>query len=287
MVLKLPGPPSIFKKSPTLKDETFSYSQFNQIDVAGAPAGDYPEGTIFINTADNRVYMAITGSTAVETPDAAWWKFDESSGDIADSSGNGHTGTNLNTTTFAAGKYGNACVLDGNNKGFNIASDADFDFDGNFTFEWWMNMNDKTNAQSIFYRFNDGNNTFSLALAAGGILQLYWVGQGNISNGFISLDSEGLQEWHHYAIVGDRSSDTMTFYVDGILRHTETLLDNTMIWGGAGLNLGFPGAEPFDGEYDDFKVWNIARSPSQILADMAEAGGSGGTDWLYWDMIPA
>ena len=37
----------------------------------------------------------------------AYWKFDESSGNAMDSTGNGNTLTNVNTVTYSAGKINN------------------------------------------------------------------------------------------------------------------------------------------------------------------------------------
>lgn len=283
------GDDSFFGKR-ILKDETFTYSQYNTTDIAGQPAGDYPEGTIFINTSDNRVYMAITGSTAAETPSIAWWKFDETAGNATDSSANSHTGTNVNTVDYVTGKYNNCADMErATSEHFTVASDAHFDFDANWTIEFWMNFNSKTgNDYAILYRAADGNNIYSLFLETTGHLQLYWVGNTVVSNGFISLDSEAINTWHHYAIVGDRAANKMLFYVDGIFKGDAALADDNMVWAGDTIYIGSGGgADNFDGKIDDMKIWNTTRSQSQIASDMSEGGTPSGTSWLYWDMIPA
>ena len=45
---------------------------------------------------------------ALNTNILASWKFDESSGNASDSSGNGKTLTNINTIAYVAGKVNNA-----------------------------------------------------------------------------------------------------------------------------------------------------------------------------------
>ncbi len=53
---------------------------------------------------------------------AGYWKMDETSGNPVDSSGNGITLTNNNTTTFTGGKFGNAASFNGSNQYFNAGS---------------------------------------------------------------------------------------------------------------------------------------------------------------------
>ncbi|MEI6532231.1 MAG: DUF2341 domain-containing protein [Candidatus Roizmanbacteria bacterium] len=51
-----------------------------------------------------------------------YWKLDESSGNVSDSSGNSATLTNNGTITFSGGKFGKAPVMNGSSKYFNITS---------------------------------------------------------------------------------------------------------------------------------------------------------------------
>jgi hypothetical protein len=290
-MLKIKGFPRLFGKGRLIEDETFSYSQYNTINVAGAPAGDYPEGTIFINTADNRIYMAITGSTAVDTPTIAWWKFDESSGNAADSSGNSHTATNGSLVPYVAGKYGKAIDCNGTDDYFTTASHADFNQNGNFTIEFWANLDVKNVVQVVVRRYADANNLFYLAFMNTGVLQYYHLAQAVASNIYTSLDSEATGEYHHYAIVGDRAADSLKIYIDGVLRETSTINDQAFAWGANVTSIGADdtGANyQLNGRLDDLKWFSTVRTQSQILSDMAESGGSAsGTSWLYWDMIPA
>jgi hypothetical protein len=295
MVLRFGNIPGLFKSSgggggDLQTDLTGRYSHYNYTDVPGKPAKDYPEGTLFINTADNRIYMALTSSTAVETPSNLWVKFDETSGNPVDSSANTHAITNNGSTTYVAGKYGNACELNGSSQGFDVASNSDFDLDGNFTVEAWINFDSKTTQnQVLIRRYTDANNFYYMAVMASGNFQSYRVAQGTTSNSFISLDSEEVDTWHHYAIVGDRTANTTKIYIDGILRDTNTLDATAFVWGATDMSIGSDenaGGNFMDGNIDDLKIWGTVRNQSQILSDMAESGAVG-TNWLYWDLIPA
>jgi len=70
--------------------------------------------------------------TTVQTGLVARYSFDTSTG--IDDSGNGHTGSVLNGTTFGVGKVGTAAVFDGINDQIEIPNHTDFAFGtGNFS----------------------------------------------------------------------------------------------------------------------------------------------------------
>ncbi len=101
-------------------------------------------------------------------------------------------------------------------------------------------------------------------------------------------------EWHHVAGVRGGGNQFMRLYVDGQLQGELTAADNTAL---ANLNLGnitnnqplsfgnttVTPLTPFQGELDEVRVWNSARSQAEIQADMnktltgSEAGLVG-----YW-----
>ena len=102
---------------------------------------------------------------------AAYWAFDESSGNAADATGNGNTLTNNNGATFVAGLQSNCARLDSSiNYNFSVASNAYVQGgDVDFTFAVWFmkkefvpdgdNFGDawiaKNSAASIEYRFSN------------------------------------------------------------------------------------------------------------------------------------
>jgi hypothetical protein len=74
--------------------------------------------------------------------------------------------------------------------------------------------------------------------------------------------------WHHLALVGNAALGQYELYVDGVLGTTLSLPVTT--WNGsvmAGFDVAtFSGLTT--GTYDDLRMWDFARSGSQIMADM-------------------
>lgn len=254
-------------------------------DTAGPPSTEELDGTFCVNTADNRIYVRTTPST--NPPDTSWWKFDEANGNATDSV-SAHTATNHNAVTYVAGKYNNCSNFNGVNQYFTVASHADFNINGNFTWEFWLYLIDKTPAAHmvIFRRHTDDDNFYYCAITPDGHLQYYHEAQAAVSNGYISLDSVSTLEWHHYAIVGDRAGGTMKFYLDGELIDTFTLDGTAFVWGADPVSLGADdvgGAFLLEGRLDDLKLWLIARTQSEIQQDGMLSGTSA---WTYVDLKP-
>lgn len=83
----------------------------------------------------------------------AYWNFDEGTGTtVADSSGNGNTGTLLNGTVWTTGKRWNALQFDGVNDYVDLGSDASLNFSSadSFSISSWININDNTASSGIY-----------------------------------------------------------------------------------------------------------------------------------------
>ena len=70
----------------------------------------------------------------------AYWKFDEGSGtSVADSSGNGNTGTLVNGPLWTAGRVGNALFFDGIDDNVTVPDSTSLDLSSSFTLSAWVN----------------------------------------------------------------------------------------------------------------------------------------------------
>jgi len=99
----------------------------------------------------------------------------------------------------------------------------------------------------------------------------YWVRASNTISGYVDTPLT-VQEWHHVALVGDRTNTRI--YLDGNLVKTVGItVQNTYSSSscpfviGAGLWSGRYGGF-FDGEMTEARVWNVARSQADIQASM-------------------
>ena len=92
--------------------------------------------------------------------------------DTADSSGNGTTLTNNNTTTFTAAKFGNGSEHNGTTQYLEAADNANLSITGDLTLAAWINNDDTTGSQNIIGKWDGTNNSYLLALE-GDELRMY------------------------------------------------------------------------------------------------------------------
>jgi tartrate-resistant acid phosphatase type 5 len=213
-----------------------------------------------------------------------YWKFDETSGTIAnDASGNGNNGT-ITGGTWGTGKVAGALTLNGTTGAVSIAPSSSLTFTNQMTFACWMNADALT---------ADGVALFSRATGAG---DSYWVDfvlharrvaympvayqcafyidlNGDSQIQAIEDLAGGMilqpQTWYHIAATYDGT--TMRFYIDGTQTASTPYPGGTIpnrgraIWLGADETWG----EHYQGRLDDVRLYNRALSQTEIQALMA------------------
>lgn len=91
---------------------------------------------------------------------------------------------------------------------------------------------------------------------------------GNGLSGNIAVNDGN---WHHVAgVYNPTATNTVSLYVDGVLDVAGNLTVTTNTVASINLQIGkrVDGARHFDGAIDDVRVWNVARSQSDIAANM-------------------
>lgn len=91
---------------------------------------------------------------------------------------------------------------------------------------------------------------------------------GNGLSGTIAVNDGN---WHHVAgVYNPTATNTVSLYVDGILDVTGNLTVSTNTVASINMQIGkrVDGARHFDGAIDEVRVWNVARSQSDIVANM-------------------
>jgi hypothetical protein len=112
-------------------------------------------------------------------------------------------------------------------------------------------------------------------------------GYGNIATSINVNDGQ----WHYIALVMDYSNSTKTYklYIDGQLAGTSSSSESYTQTSDP-LKIGYWGTDPrhLIGSIDEVKIYNYARTPSQIIEDMNAGhpiGGSPvGSQVAYWRM---
>lgn len=146
------------------------------------------------------------------------------------------------------------------------------------TVEGWVKIpNGATSAMTLFnyggYGSNFGNNKRFCLLASGGGGYIYLAGDNNDFNTNVSINDG---KWHHIAVT--YNGTTLTIYKDGIsvgsTSKTFATVGNEFQIGGNPRNnstsntTGNPWGEFLQGSVEEIRVWNTARSQSEIQANM-------------------
>ena len=272
MVLNFSGTPNIFGREP------FNLSEANIIRTAGAPTGSFKEGTVLINVADNRMYVRTPIS--VLTPQVLWLKLEDNG---TDSSTDGTNTATASGGAYGAGKYDRGYVFDGDDAILTVGDSTDFDLDGDFTIEMWVNLDLTAAFRYLFNRTEDGSNYYYAHINSSGTL-FFLVREGATTNSITSPAATITADtWHYIAIVGDREGGIMKIYVDGeeivwnvlTAATSFTGADDDLIFGEDSTN-----GNPVDGTMDEIKIWTSARTQSEIKFDMLDSTQENLT-WVY------
>jgi len=190
----------------------------------------------------------------------------------ADNSGSGHNGTLVNGPTWIAGKFGNGISLDGTNDYVSVANPSTLNFGtGDFTVAIWIKRQATGAEHNIFSK------TANTSWATGG--KEWFINSSNNKLGFGSFNAGELFSvgtitndgiWHHVAITFTRSSNAVTFYIDGIASGGGSLnlpADGT----GHVVKLGTNNGSNFRGQMDEFRIFSRALSASEVQSIMNSA----------------
>jgi hypothetical protein len=139
-----------------------------------------------------------------------------------------------------------------------------------FTIEAWIKPGNVTKGMQIFQRHGWNANGYRLNMASSGRLQCstFQSGAGQTSQSSAGIFIAG--NWSHVAAVRDGAS--VRLWVNGV--------DSTNITGShidpayaanmtARIGTYLPGVDAFQGCISEVRIWNYARSESQIKADMS------------------
>jgi hypothetical protein len=224
-----------------------------------------------------------------------WWKFDEGSGTTAaDSSGNGNTGTLTNGPTWSTGKIGQALSFDSADDYVNAGTLGSFGSQRNngFALSFWVKRNSAAASWLIGREENyDFLNALSIEINAGA-----WGNSvpGSVSFGLCSNEAtlkclQGslnsnlipLNTWTHLGVVIIPSTNTIQFYINGVLKTTTyDIQDTPAVFGNflGGVPIGAISNSSsafgfYNGLVDEVRIYNRALSAAEVLELYNYTGG--------------
>jgi hypothetical protein len=230
--------------------------------------------------APNATGVATTAAGATPPPSGlvAAYSFDEGSGTtVADSSGNGNTGTITNATWTTAGKHGNALSFNGTSSMVTIPDAPSLDLTKGMTLEAWVDPTAVSNAwRDVLYKGNGANDNYMLYSSS---QPTSFPATGGSFGSSSDVPTFGtavlpLNTWTHLAATYDGAH--VLLYVNGVqvasLAETGNILTSTnpLQIGGDTFNTG---GQHFQGLIDDVRIYNQALSQSAIQSDMSTPVG--------------
>jgi hypothetical protein len=198
------------------------------------------------------------------------YAFDESSGTTAaDSSGNEKTATLVNGPIWTGGKYGNAIRLDGIDDYVTVVNPNLPT--GDYTYEAWVNL-DRNNAFQTIMEALDGVGGAELEfdIAEGGTVQIW----SNNTQRLMSVVSLPVGTWSHVALT--RQGSLIRVYINGALQSQTGLDAGILNFSTCPLFIGVDADSActgllngyLDGRIDEVRIYNRARSQTEIQTDM-------------------
>ena len=175
-----------------------------------------------------------------------------------------------------------------NNNSTNIISSSSLIFDGSndkvttnlsmnnssaFTFEAWVYPKSTGNREGIIGH----NDIIEFGFIDSNTIQL-WTARGGSINWDFNSSTLPFNTWHHIVAVGDgvATSDNLKIYINGELKKKGGSAPSGDTYGASSytLNIGAGAFDPlngtryYDGNLDEIRVWNSARSIDEIKANM-------------------
>ena len=218
----------------------------------------------------------IPGDTTYCDSPVAEWNFEENTGTTTkDSSGNNNTGTfgtGNSAPTWTVGKKNTSAGLkfDGVNDFVNINNNTSLNpGTGNFTVSMWLKVNPGAANYGIVTKdFTTGYGVFYTP--ADNSLGLY-VQSGANANHISILNN--YSKWIYVTWTVDNTNDITKSYLNGVFNNQTnyTIGDVTNT---SPLNIGkySPGANHFNGQIDDVRIYNYIRTPAQVAYDYNKGG---------------
>ena len=192
------------------------------------------------------------------------YDFDEDSGAVVkDTSDNGKYGVMRRGAAHSYGVRGLAANLDGNAGYIAITPIGKLK---SATIAAWINLHTvRTEPSSLLCR--DGTAPDGLKLVINGSGAVQWGVEGRPAQwSAYRFTPEQSGEWHHIAVAYDPEAKAVSFYIDGKLDVTRTLAEAPPLNLSTQVRLGGAegGARCFNGELDEFRIFEKALSAAEI-----------------------
>lgn len=164
--------------------------------------------------------------------------------------------------------------FDGTDDFVDVGNATALQLTGAVTYEAWVWTSSSTNGYIFGRRSSDASNGMAndLVMKNDGTIRFRAASGGSIIHKAEGTTPINDGQWHHVAGVFF-PGDSVQVYVDGVLEdQITTSVINSINANSLPFQIGKPGGTatvtPFDGEIDEVRVWNTARTNAEINANM-------------------
>ena len=198
----------------------------------------------------------------------AYWKFDESSGNASDATGNGYTLTNNNTVGFAAGKIGNCADFGTTNttkyfSNTNVKNPSTYNTGLSFSF--WVYFNTIPSSDFDVFTTQDTSWSGCFIRVHSAVSTDFRFGNGITSDGGTTNVTTSFSSGTWYHIVMTHSATANTYYINGsqVAQRTSNV---TLSGGGTGLSIGtnYALVNYASTRHDETGVWTRELSSAEV-----------------------
>lgn len=266
-------------------EATFNTTHTIKLEITDATKKVYVDDVERISSTDNALTSAGTWGVAWGTTE----------GDIG-----GHVNTNWRfdnmtfqetsaseSVTWPPGRFGSSVRLDGTNDKISVSDNAILDFaaDQSFTVSAWARHDGaiSTNPDYLLTKADTTNGGYKLWMDNSGDFcfgvddDSTWDPDASACTSGVDFDDSA---WHHVAGIKNGTS-SLLLYVDGVLRAsttsnipTNTLANSNALYFGVDRD---GSSNPWDGDIDEVKIYNYARTAAQVIEGMNGGHPIGGS----------
>ena len=221
-----------------------------------------------------QTYTATYNSTPVATGLVGAWGFNEGQGTTTtDASGSGNHGTlsGAGVTWTASGKNGAAALsFNGSSGNVTVPNASSLNLNSSYTLEAWVKPTALSSYQTILIK--EATSGCGYWLQTAGTAVSSGFKNGGCREHTSNSPPLAVNQWSHLAAVFDDAANTYTLYINGtaVSTQSETTapVPNTqaLVFGQSGCSsCGF---ERWRGLIDDVRIYNKARTATEVQTDM-------------------
>jgi hypothetical protein len=178
----------------------------------------------------------------------------------------------------------NALDFDGSNDYIALGNLAQLQITGDMTIEMWLKPDNFSARRNPYAKAYGGEGTITQEMD--GTLSFYYGTDGGNSSpyqGFNSVASLNLNQWNHIAIVRDLTNMQLYWYINGVLTSQTPASYATATAGGNTAYIGAGYVSNYDGQIDELRIWDAARTQTEVRNKMCSklVGGESGLVAYY------